>query len=437
LESFDTPGLLSVADKTALRDGVRGIRQVPTPMDTSLTKIPKEYIPKFIDALTSPLTEEEKKSGTYTPPKHEGILMTGTYDEVQEAFKGKLRDTPFGGPWAEMTDGLPVVPPTEERVAKMLTGTSHDPDEEIVFGGFAGRGGKHIATVKKVAINAVMAGCTPEMLPAVLAIAESGACVGYPGDSSFGNMYVASGPYAKEIGMNAGFGILASNNPANKTLERACQLMGINLGGCLWGIGCLERTGSMHWGTIFAENPDTPWETLNVHHGYKPDESILLFFGMKAELVSFQNIEPLSCETLEDNQPGTPAHAIAALRTGTNQKSAILLFTPDTAKYWAKKYDFAGTMRKFQEWVWKNVTWEAGKWYKNYWFATRHLSSFYKSRGTGTMQLNADHFDIPLDTMVPMFDSPESVTIIVAGGSGDAWTWGFGRPKAILIDKWR
>jgi len=176
------PGLLSVADKTALQNGVRGIRQVPTPPDTSLTKIPKEYIPKFIDALTRPLTEDEKKSGTYVPPKHEGILMTGTYDEVQEAFKGKLRETPFGGPWAEMTDGLPVVPPTEERVAKMLTGTSHDPDEEIVFAGLRGRGGKHIATVKKVAINAVMAGCTPEMLPAVLAIAESGACVGYPGD---------------------------------------------------------------------------------------------------------------------------------------------------------------------------------------------------------------------------------------------------------------
>ncbi len=104
-----------------------------------------------------------------------------------------------------------------------------DPEEIMEFGnGFMGHG-LHYATVKKVATNAVMAGCKPEYMPVVLAIAESGACVGYPGDSSFGHLYIVSGPMAKEIGMNSGFCYLAPGNPANMAWADDAWLTEIDL----------------------------------------------------------------------------------------------------------------------------------------------------------------------------------------------------------------
>jgi len=459
LETQDKPLLADIAKSEAMREGVGTLRLVFTPVNATSTDISK-----FVDALTKPLTAEEEKSGSSTSDKHEGVLMTGTYKEVQEAFMGELRYGPFGGgPWAEMTDGLPVAPPTEEAVVEMLKGTSHDPDEIVNFWGFmapppggpgAGPPGgpgapggpgegppggpgtipKRIATVRKVAINAVMAGCRPEDMPAILAIAESGACVGYPGDSSFGHFYVVSGPYAKEIGMNAGFDFLNPGNPANTRLQRACTLMGINLGGCLQGLNCLERTGTLHWGTIFAENTDSPWEGLNENLGYKSDESVLLAWGQKVQLVPFQQIEVMPASGPRGD-PKSPV--IASLKTLTNDTGALLVFTPDTAHVWAKEFGFKN-MKQLQDYVWDNVTRRKSDWMSNYWFRVHQKAEIDRNPRDSRM-LNPDYYDLPDDAQVPMFISPDAITIIVAGGSGNAWAWGgtFGKPRAISIDKWR
>ena len=445
LESFNDKGIRQISHDNFMREGVPAVREVFTPQDTTLKALPKEYTPKFIDTLTRPLTDEEKKSGTYTPPKHKGVLITGTYDEVQEYFQGELEAHLSIGPISEMTDGLPVTPPTEERVAEMLKGTSHSPDEIIEFHGFMG-GSIRFGNVRKVAINAVMAGCKPEQLPAVLAIAEAGACVGYPGDSSFGHMFVVSGPYAKETKMNSGFCYLAPGNPANVSLQRAGTLIGINLGGAKFGINVLERTGPLHWGTIFAENDDSPWEGLNEHFGYGPDESVLLAWGGKVQLVPFQNIEVKSVETVHENMVGTPEHAIAALKTLTNTNGGILAFTPDAAHFWAEEYGFK-TMRELQEYMWEKVTWKRGVWAKNYWIHKlgrgRRGGAFPRggrlTQGIVQGPKMEDLFNLPDDADVPKFQSPDDITIIVAGGTGPAWTWGgaFGRPLDYSIDKWR
>ncbi len=449
-ESFEDPGINRTAKQSFMREGVPAVREVLTPQDTTLKALPWEYTWKFIDALTRPLTRDEMASGVHKPPRNEGVFMTGTYDEVQKAFEGELVGHPSIGPIAEMTDGLPVTPPTEKRVAEMLKGTSHDPDEPIVFTG-VWNSAKYLATVRKVAINAVMAGCKPEYLPVALAIAEAGACVGYPGDSSFGHLFVVSGPIAKEIGMNSGFCYLAPGNPANMTLQRAGALIGINLGGAIFGINVLERTGPLHWGTIFAEDENTPWEGLNEHFGYKPDESILLSWEGKVQLVPFQNIEVKSAETLQENQVGTPEHAVAALKTLTNVTGAILSLTPDTACIWKEQYGF-GAMRDLQNYIYEHVTWKQRVWAKNYWLHTLgrgRQSGYYTGTSNHPDRLEAYAVDtrssterlarLPGDADVPKFVGPGAVTVIVAGGTGNAWSWGggYGRPLAYSIDKWR
>ncbi|QBH12592.1 hypothetical protein DO021_20115 [Desulfobacter hydrogenophilus] len=448
LESFDDEGIVTTATQEFVKEGVPMIRQVLTPHDTSLKKFPDEYTQKFIDALTMSLTDEEKKSGIHKPSKNEGILTTGTYDEISELLEGKLEGHATIGPIAEMTDGLPVVPPTESRVAKMLKGTSRDPEEIMEFGrdGFMSHG-LFYATVKKVATNAVMAGCKPKYMPVVLAIAESGACVGYPGDSSFGHMYIVSGPIAKEIGMNSGFNYLAPGNPANMSLKRAGTLMGINLAGTVFGINVLERTGPLHWGTIFAENEDTPFEGLNEQFGYGPDENILLSFSGKVQLLPFQNIEVKSGTSLHEVMTGTPEHAVAALKTLTSVNGALLTLTPDTARYWKEHYGFK-TIADIQEYMYTHVTWKQADWAKNYWIQIlgrgKQETPFSDQDNPADYQLDKRSSSerlskLPADADVPKFSSPKAITVIVAGGTGDAWSWGgaFGRPIAYSIDKWK
>ena len=131
------------------------------------------------------------------------------------------------------SDGLPMVPPTEARVLRMLSGTSRDPKEIV---GFAPPNLAAL-TVEKVAINAVMAGCKPEYLPVVLAAVEA---VLEPAFSMHGvlatTMFVSpvvvvNGPIRRQIGMNALGNALGQGNRANATIGRAVQLVIRNVGG--------------------------------------------------------------------------------------------------------------------------------------------------------------------------------------------------------------
>ncbi|MBN9559856.1 MAG: thioredoxin family protein [Alphaproteobacteria bacterium] len=131
------------------------------------------------------------------------------------------------------SDGLPLVPPTEERVMRMLSGTARDPREIV------GAIPPDLvpATVEKVAINAVMAGCKPEYLPVVLAAVEAVldekfAMHGVLATTMYvGPVVVVNGPVRRQIGMNARGNALGQGNRANATIGRALQLVIRNIGG--------------------------------------------------------------------------------------------------------------------------------------------------------------------------------------------------------------
>ncbi len=287
LESFEDEGINITAKQEFMREGVPMVREVLTPQDTSLKKFPGDCTQKFVDALTTPLTDGEKESGTHVPSTNEGILTTGTYDEISELLEGKLIGHSSIGPIAEMTDGLPVVPPTESRVAKMLKGTSHDPEEIMEFGnGFMGHG-LHYATVKKVATNAVMAGCKPEYLPVVIAAVE--ACLidefcmhGLLATTWFsGPMVIVNGPIARSIGMNSGGNALGQGNRANATIGRALQLVIRNVGGGKPGGVDRATLGNPGKYTFcFAEDEDNScWESLALQRGFSAGQSTVTLFA--------------------------------------------------------------------------------------------------------------------------------------------------------------
>lgn len=181
------------------------------------------------------------------------------------------------------SDGLPVVPPTRERVLRMLEGTRRDPQEVIAVV----PPDLVECTVEKVAVNAVLAGCRPEYLPVVLTAVEA-ACT-----SEFnvhgllattwasGPVVIVNGPIARRIGMNSGGNALGQGSRANATIGRALQLVVRNVGGGRpGGVDRATHGNPGKYTFCFAEDePGSPWEPLAVARGLAPGTSAVTLFG--------------------------------------------------------------------------------------------------------------------------------------------------------------
>jgi len=236
----------------------------------------KMIMQEIVEGLTKPLTAEEKKTGTVqqaTGPER----YTDTPDKLQQLFMDK-----------RMTDYLPIVLPTEEKVAEMLKGTSHSPDE--VVGQMAAHtpmpGENNVEvfepwsyTVKTVAINAVMAGARPEYMPLLLAVASTGKEAISVSDNSFTEGLIINGPIRDEIKLNYGLGAMGPFSQANSTIGRSWNLLSINAGNCgRVGTTYMGTVGNpMNWNhVIIAENEQaSPWQPYHVRKGFKATESVV------------------------------------------------------------------------------------------------------------------------------------------------------------------
>ena len=180
------------------------------------------------------------------------------------------------------TDGLPVTPPTDERVLRMLQGTHRKPNEIV------GRIPPYLAecTIEKVAINAVMAGCKPEYMPVLLAAVEAAlepvfTLHGVLATTYFsGPIIIVNGPVARRIGMNSGINALGQGNRANATIGRALNLIVRNVGGGRPGEADRATLGAPSKYTLcFAEDESDPaWEPLSVARGFPRGTSTVTLF---------------------------------------------------------------------------------------------------------------------------------------------------------------
>lgn len=231
------------------------------------------------------------------------------------------------------SDGLPVVPPTPERVLRMLQGAQREPQEIV------GLIPPNLApcTVEKAAINAVLAGCKPEYLPVVLAALEAALlddfCMhGVLATTYFsGPVVIVNGSITQAIGMNSGINALGQGNRANATIGRALQLLIRNVGGGQPGgvdRAVLGNPGKYTF--CFAEREtDSPWESLAVERGFAPDVStVTLFAG--------DGVQPIYDQ--HSRTPESLARSFAAcLRTVAHPKlvqaaDAILVVCPEHAQ---------------------------------------------------------------------------------------------------------
>ena len=180
------------------------------------------------------------------------------------------------------TDGLPVTPPTDERVIAMLKGTARKPDELV------GNIPPNLApcTIEKVAINAVMAGCRPEYMPVLLAAIEAALEPVFTLHGVLATTYfsapviIVNGPVARRIGMNSGMNALGQGHRANATIGRALNLIVRNVGGGRPGEIDRSTLGAPSKFTLcFAEDESDPaWLPLAQARGIAPGRSAVTLF---------------------------------------------------------------------------------------------------------------------------------------------------------------
>ena len=177
------------------------------------------------------------------------------------------------------SDGLPLVPPTEARVMRMLDGTTREPNDVVA----------NVApdlidvTVEKIAVNAVMAGCKPEYMPVVIAAIEA-ICTDefnihglLATTMSVGPVFVVNGPIRKQLGMNSGINVLGQGNRANLTIGRAVQLVIRNVGGGRpGGVDRAAQGSPTKIGLAFPEDEEgTPWISLAEERGMEPGQNAI------------------------------------------------------------------------------------------------------------------------------------------------------------------
>jgi hypothetical protein len=185
-----------------------------------------------------------------------------------------------------LTDGLPIMPPTRQRVLRFMEFTDRNPDDLIAL--LPPRNGQ--ATVEKIAINAVMAGCLPSFFPVVLhsikAISQEKFNLTAVNATTHpvAVCNIINGPISHELGVNSGVGCLGPGNIANATIGRAVRLCLINLAGALPGVGDQATMGSpAKFCYCFAEaEENSPWDALPVERGFSEDKNTVTLMAAEA-----------------------------------------------------------------------------------------------------------------------------------------------------------
>jgi hypothetical protein len=320
-------------------------------------------------------------SGNLTARRHQFT----TWDEAQEYYLEH-----------GLTDGLPVVLPTEEKVRAMLEYAGLAPDQVI---GIEAIRQKRF-TAEKAAINAVMAGCKPEYFPvvaaAVAAVCERPFNLHASSTSTNGVTVLAlvSGPYAAEIGMNSGVELMGNGNRANAAIGRAINLIKTNFYGSM--PGDMDNSTFGHPGKFsfcFAENLRvSPWPSLASAKGFGEQASAVTVFAANS---------PLQVSIYGDKNPENflTATAHGMLGLGPAQSEILVVISPEIMAYVAE----AGWSRQqVQEFLYQKTRRPASEW-----IAWNRL----------------DHPDsaAALQQLIGCVAGPERITVVPGGGAAGAF----------------
>ncbi len=309
------------------------------------------------------------------------------------------------------TDGLPVIPPTIGKVEEMLRYTDR-PREEVIGELDPLKG---VATVEKIAVNAVMAGCRPEYLPVVLAAVEAIADPDFnlrgvqTTDENVTPLLIINGPVAKQLNINSSFGALGPGFQANATIGRAIRLVMHNIGGGWPGVVSFAGLGQPgRYSLCLAEDEAiSPWDPLNVELGYPKNANTVTVTRAESVINVTGGVEELA------SVMGSLASAFVMRWDGI----VSVILGPSAAQSLAAK---GWTKNDVKKYLFEHSNISTKEWKESF------LSKIFKY----------EHWQERVRTaaekgQIPVLRSPDDITLIVAGGdvpitqSAYFPSWGF------------
>ena len=325
-----------------------------------------------------------------------------------------------------MTDGLPAVPPTAARVAAAVAASGRARDELVAemppnFGG---------ATVEKIAVNAVMAGCRPEYLPVVLAAIEA-VCderfclLGVSGTTdAVAPLVIVNGPIRRALDINSGAGVFGPGWRANATIGRAVRLCWVNIGGARPGVISMSTFGGPgRYSYCIGENEDaSPWEPLHVEHGFDRGDSTVAVLAAEAPQIV--------ADTRSRNAPDLLATIARSVEVVAHHKATglgdtAIVFSPEhvttlAADGWSKA--------RVRQYLWERLRKPVRE----------LLPGPDGGEGLSDEALASFPEGARSETLVPKFQAPESLKLLVAGGPAGRFTaivpgWPFRNAPSRLV----
>ena len=308
------------------------------------------------------------------------------------------------------SDGLPIIPPTEARVARMLAAVKRAPQD--VIGAVPPRWAA--ATVEKIAINAVMAGCQPEYMPLLIAAVEAltdpklnlyslQATTGGPAI-----MLIVNGPIRKQLNINGGSNVLGEGWRANATIGRCVRLVQRNIGGSYPGTTCKATLGwPGKYSLCIAENEEaSPWEPLHVERGFAADQSTVTAISADGSV---------RASDLDSTKAVGVLTNFAQRMEGPSGPEAIMVICPEHARIIAGDGFGKLDVKKF---VWERAAYRM----KDLPDETFHQRVKRRS-----------DLKLTRDSVIPVTDEPEDILVVVAGGDGSQsqyiHVWGQSTPE--------
>jgi hypothetical protein len=425
------------AERTAASLGLPGLplAVVPLPFTNQTPEAIHRMVDGALDQVLRGLTEPVAEAAPVERPAvEERLVYEG--EDIYAAWEVMNQDLLARG-WS---DGFPLVAPTARAVEAMLAGTKRAPQDQVAIlePGFG------IATVEKLAVNAVMAGCRPEHLPLLVAAVR---CLSEPkmyirnkamSTGPHAPLLLVNGPKGRSAGLNAGMCALGPGAPSasNTALGRAVRLTMMNVGHTYVGVSDMDTIGSpLKYSLCCAENErESPWEPYHVVRGFSPDTSTVtvhFVYGI-CELHDFQSTTP---ETLIQVF-ATAATNVAQVGTGlwligrradprykTEEKEHNTLFIcPEHAQIFAR----AGWGRpRIQAEMYRAARLP---------FRTLMLNKERKAMAMAQPELGWlwDYADLAL----PIVEEPSCFDIAVVGGAAGrgAYFYGAGEPVTIPVD---
>ena len=325
-----------------------------------------------------------------------------------------------------VTDGLPVVPPTPARVARAVAASGRRAEELVAL--VPPNYGR--ATVEKVAVNAVMAGCRPEYLPVVLAAVEAVCDEAFDlhGVSATTNspspLVVVNGPIRLALDINCGAGVLGSGWRANATIGRALRLVCVNVGGATPGVvsmSTLAHPGRYSY-CIGEREEASPWESLAVEHGFPVGGSTVAVLAADAPLGVYDH----RSRTPEDLL-GTLAASLAVVshHKATHWGDTLVVLSPEHATTLG---DAGWKKADVRRWLWERLQ--------------RPVRELVPGRdgGEGLPEHVLAKFADPARdaTLIPKFRAPENLKLVVAGGTAGRFSaivpgWTFPKGSSLVL----